>query len=202
MLAKAQDQGYLKYPDARGEDWVDRLLKPRMRRPPYKWFAADGYKAAEFRDIVWIDRDEGRAVCMGRGENTYGVFRGYTTTTEDGGETWSTPEPTNIPSGENTITLTRLPDGRLAILGTFGDRNRSNRRPLCIAISDDGRNFSRVYRLFDSQAKHQMVGVVFDEGYMYVAGPRGGDKNAGRGEHFILRFPVTKLPKAATPSEK
>mgnify|MGYP006277930651 FL=1 len=196
-LSKAQDEGYLKFPDASEEAWVDELFRREMGRPEYKRFATDGYKAAEFRDIVWIDKEAGHAVCMGRGENTYGIFRGYTTETRDGGETWAKPEPTNIPSGENTITLRRLPDGRLAILGTFADRFQGERRPLCIAISEDGRNFSQVYRLSNSKEKHQMVGVVFDEKYMYVAGPHRSNGNAGRGEHFILRLPLKELPPAS-----
>lgn len=197
MLQKAQQQGYLEFPDARTEPWVKELMSGGMGRPPYKRFATDDYKAAEFRDIVWVDREQGHAVCMGRGENTYGIFRGYTTTTKDGGKTWQKPEPTNIPSGENTITLARMPDGRLFILGTFGDRSRRERRPLSIAISDDGRNFSRVYRLGHGDQKFQMVGVVFDDDYMYVAGPHRSNGNAGRGEHFILRFPLDKLPRPA-----
>jgi len=192
-MRKAQDEGYLQFPDASKEAWVDELFRHEMGRPQYKRFATDGYKAAEFRDIVWIDKEAGHAVCMGRGENTYGVFRGYTTQTRDGGETWSTPEPTNIPSGENTISLTRLPDGRPAILGTFGDRDRSDRRPLCIAIADDGRNFSRVYRLSPSDAKHQMAGGVFDDRHLVVAGPHRSHGNSGRGEHFVLRLPLSNL---------
>lgn len=196
MLRKAQDEGYLQFPDASAEAWVDELFRHEVGRPAYKRFATDGYKAAEFRDIVWIDQDAGHAVCMGRGENSYGIFRGYTTETRDGGETWSTPEPTNIPSGENTITLARLPDGRPAILGTFGDRSRGDRRPLCIAISEDGRRFSHVYRLSQSEEKHQMVGVVFDEEYLYVAGPHRG---SGRGQHFVLRLPLANLPAGEDP---
>jgi hypothetical protein len=81
---------------------------------------------------------------------------------QDGGKAWDQPEPTNIPSGENNSTLRRLPDGRLAIFGTFADRFQGERRPLCIAISDDGKTFSRVYRLGTGVSKFSMVSVFSD----------------------------------------
>ena len=187
-------EGYLDYPDASAQEWVDELT-PDIKLPPGRGnVAADGHRCTEFRDMIWLDEDRKRGVCMGRGENTEEAFRGYTARTADGGKTWDQPEPTNIPSGENTITLRRLPDGCLAIFGTFGDRDRSERRPLCIALSDDGRNFSRVFRLGGDDEKHQMVGVVFDETYMYVAGPHRSNGNRGRGEHFVLRFRLERLP--------
>jgi hypothetical protein len=199
---EAVAEGYLDYPDADAEDWVDDL-QPELTLPPGRGnVATDGYRATEFRDVIWFDAERRQGVCMGRGENTDGVFRGYTARTDDGGMSWHQPEPTNIPSGENTITLRRLPDGRPAIFGTFADRFRGERRPLCIAIADDGRNFSHVYRLGHDDERHQMVGVVFDERHMYVAGPHRSNGNAGRGEHFVLRLPLDKVPAAEQPPEQ
>lgn len=187
----AVEAGYLDFPDARDESWITELTSPEINRPAGRGnVATDGHRATEFRDVIWLDPERRRAVCMGRGENTEGAFRGYTAITNDGGTSWNQPEPTNIPSGENTITLKRLPDERLAIFGTFGDRDRSERRPLCIAISGDGRNFSRVYRLGEGDQRHQMVGVVFDDQHIYAAGPHRSNGNGGRGEQFILRFPL------------
>jgi hypothetical protein len=191
-------EGYLDYPDASNQDWVGELTPDIILPPGRGNLATDGHRCTEFRDMIWFDDDRQRGVCMGRGENTEGAFRGYTALTDDGGKAWDQPEPTNVPSGENTITLRRLPDGRLAILGTFADRDRSERRPLCIAISDDGKTFSRVYRLGTGDQKHQMVGVVFDDQHLYVAGPHRSNGNAGRGEHFILRLPLDELPAPAS----
>jgi hypothetical protein len=186
---KAVEAGFLNFPKATESDWKKEAEPVVCGIPGRGVVADDGRQVTEFRDYIWLDKEKRNAVFMGRGENTYRAFRGYTALSNDGGKTWQKPQPTNIPNGENTITLVRLPDGRPAILGTFGDRNRFDRRPLCIAIANDGRNFSHVYRLSESCEKHQMVSVVFDEKYMIVAGPHRSNGNMGRGEHFVLRVP-------------
>jgi len=195
LFAQAQQAGYLQHTDARGEDWVPELLQRDIVLPPGRGnVATDGRRATEFRDLLWLDDERRLAVCMGRGENTDAAFRGYTARSDDGGRTWQTPEPTNIPSGENTITLARLPDGRPLILGTLGDRHRGERRPLSLAIADDGRHFGTVFRLSETDAKHQMASVVIHDDNVYISGPhRSNGNNGGRGEHFALRLPLAAL---------
>jgi alpha-L-rhamnosidase len=61
---------------------------------------------------------------------------------EDGGDTWSRPEPTTLISPCSSLTLKTLPDGRLIVFYNHVSPLRPGaffpRIPLCYAVSDDG----------------------------------------------------------------
>jgi predicted neuraminidase len=56
----------------------------------------------------------------------------WRTTSLDGGETWGTPTPTDIPNPNSGIDLLRLQSGKLALAYNPSDRLRT---PLCVAIA-------------------------------------------------------------------
>ena len=70
---------------------------------------------------------------------------------------------------------------------------------MCIAISDDGRTVSKVFRISSAEHRFQMVRVVYHGEYLYMSGPFKSNRdhtnfNMGRGEHFVMRFPIESLP--------
>ena len=66
----------------------------------------------------------------------------YTSWSEDGGDTWSTPEPTTLVAACSSLTLKTLPDGRLIVFYNHVKPLRAGaffpRTPLCYAVSPDG----------------------------------------------------------------
>jgi hypothetical protein len=66
----------------------------------------------------------------------------YTSWSEDGGDTWSTPEPTTLVAACSSLTLKTLPDGRLIVfynhVKPLGAGAFFPRTPLCYAVSSDG----------------------------------------------------------------
>ena len=71
----------------------------------------------------------------------------YTSWSGDGGDTWSTPEPTTLTAACSSLTLKTLPDGRLIVfynhVEPLGAGAFFPRTPLCYAVSsDDGQSWS------------------------------------------------------------
>ena len=66
----------------------------------------------------------------------------YASWSEDGGDTWSTPEPTTLVAACSSLTLKTLPDGRLIVFYNHVKPLRAGaffpRTPLCYAVSPDG----------------------------------------------------------------
>ena len=66
----------------------------------------------------------------------------YASWSEDGGDTWSTPEPTTLVAACSSLTLKTLPDGRLIVfynhVKPLGAGAFFPRTPLCYAVSSDG----------------------------------------------------------------
>ena len=66
----------------------------------------------------------------------------YAAWSSDGGDSWSTPEPTTQTAACSSLTLRTLPDGRLIVFYNhatpIGPGAFFPRTPLCYAVSDDG----------------------------------------------------------------
>ena len=136
----------------------------------------------------------------------------YQAWSSDGGETWSPPEPTTLVSACSSLTLKRIPDGRLVAVynhtkplqpGTFFPRT-----PLVYATSeDDGQSWSEPFCIDaegveDGDRQHVYPSVCpMDEGMLLVysthaADPKGTFSNGGRegwrvggGKSCILAYP-------------
>ena len=127
-LKLAQQDGFLQYEEVYDDPWLAELNLEKRAREGKKLKASNGLVVCEIYRHT-LDADANTAIAFGRGENAQGNFRCYTSLSYDGGETWEMFQPTNIPNGENTVALFKLPDGRWAILGTLGDRWQRERRP-------------------------------------------------------------------------
>ncbi|MCL8026103.1 sialidase family protein [Nocardioides bruguierae] len=113
----------------------------------------------------------------------------YLATSEDGGETWSRPSPTELPNNNSSITALRLPSGRLGVvcndLGFNSGRTQVfwpfERPSVTLAASDDaGRTFAwrRVVEVGDgftgranlrANRRHEYPGLAVDaDGHLHV----------------------------------
>jgi lysophospholipase L1-like esterase len=66
----------------------------------------------------------------------------YASRSDDGGDTWSEPQPTTLVSACSSLTLKTLPDGRLIVFYNHAAPIKAGaffpRTPLCYAVSGDG----------------------------------------------------------------
>ena len=144
----------------------------------------------------------------------------YSSSSADGGDTWSEPQPTTLVSACSSLTLKTLPDGRLIVfynhaaplkLGAFFPRT-----PLCYAVSGDGGQSWSEPIIVDNEGmetkdrQNIYPSIAFTKEGMLVfwsthqADPKGsfaGQYNPaiGGGKRAILAYPkVSESHKAAT----
>ena len=87
-----------------------------------------------------VPLDEKRAIVLLR--NVTDARKIFISRTNDGGLTWTPPEPTDLPNPDSGISGLGLSDGR--ILLAFND-SAENRTPLSLAVSsDEGRTWKRL----------------------------------------------------------
>ena len=101
----------------------------------------------------------------------------YESDSTDGGETWSVPEPTEIPNGNAKFWLGTLPDGRYIYIGNPGPG--TSRCPLALSLAGEDMVFDThaliesrpISRKFPGMYKGGMYGyphaVVYEDG-LYV----------------------------------
>jgi sialidase-1 len=114
------------FSDDGGETWQ------RSRAPAD---LADGRGMAE---PCVAELDGGRLIMLAR----TGSGCKYRSWSEDGGGTWSKPEPTSLISACSSLTLKAMPDGALIVFynhaESIGPGAFFPRTPLCYAVSTDG----------------------------------------------------------------
>ncbi len=69
----------------------------------------------------------------------------------DGGDSWTSPTPTNIPNPNSGIDLLRLHSGRLVL--AFNN-SAIRRTPLCVMISEEDEQWGRIRTLEDGLAEY------------------------------------------------
>ena len=121
-----RDEGLAMLSDDAGATWrlsagAARIEAPRGMAEPC---------AAELKD--------GRVLMLGRtGQGSH-----HAAISEDGGETWSKPEPTTLMAACSPLTLKTLPDGRLIVFYDHAKPLQAGaffpRTPLCYSVSGDG----------------------------------------------------------------
>ncbi|MFC4006150.1 exo-alpha-sialidase [Nonomuraea purpurea] len=128
-------------------------------------------------------RPDGRLLALFRDRRARRV---YASTSADG-RAWSTPERTDLPNNDSSVQLTRLGDGRLALVYNDASlerdqfrwvtkngqrRKKALRTPLVVAVSEDGGE-SWPYRrvLQDSDTEYWQSEL----GYSYPSVIDGGD---------------------------
>jgi len=75
----------------------------------------------------------------------------------DGGETWSQPEPTQLPNPNSGIDLLRLKSGALVLAYNPSDRLRT---PLCVALADESEMWQCRRTLEDARAEFSYPTLV------------------------------------------
>ncbi len=76
---------------------------------------------------------------------------------EDGGETWTTLAPTDLPNPDSGIDAVALADGRALLVY---NHNQTGRTPLNLAISDDGEAWSAVAILEDQPGEYSYPAII------------------------------------------
>ncbi|MCA9177639.1 MAG: exo-alpha-sialidase [Planctomycetales bacterium] len=112
-----------------------------------------------------VERRDGSLLCLLRNTNQ----RQYFSVSEDGGERWSTPRPTTLPSPESPALVKRIPKtGDLIVLwNNVASKSNWPRTPLSVALSrDEGESWSLVKdidRREDYDAAYPSLTFVGDE---------------------------------------
>jgi sialidase-1 len=153
---------------------------------------------------------DGRLLMLAR----TGSGRNYAAWSDDGGDTWSVPEPTTQAAACSSLTLKTLPDGRLIVFynhtEALGPGAFFPRTPLCYVVSaDDGTTWDEPVLIDESGVllrDRQCIypSIVFtDEGMLVVYSVHEADPNgsfAGSysnvcpdcgGKRAILEYPAT-----------
>ena len=112
-----------------------------------------------------VELRDGRLYCLLRNTNQ----RQYASVSEDGGDHWSTPEPTELVSPESPALVKRIPTtGDLLVLwNNVASKSNWPRTPLTAAISDDEgktwKHFCDIENRQDVDAAYPSVTFVGDE---------------------------------------
>ena len=91
----------------------------------------------------------------------------------DRGETWTSPESTNFPDSRAKQSAGNLPDGSAFIISNPTDSNY--RIPLAIALSEDGKTFTKAYALREKDnlqslryaGKAKKIGYHYPKSFIY-----------------------------------
>lgn len=142
----------------------------------------------------------------------------FASRSDDGGDTWSKPEPTTLVSACSSLTLKTLPDGRLIVFYNHAAPIKAGaffpRTPLCYAVSGDGGKSWSPPVLVDDEGvankdrQNIYPSACFTKEGMVVmwsthgADPKGSfagqyDANIGGGKRAILALPAKAPPNAA-----
>ncbi len=89
----------------------------------------------------------------------------YESVSRDGGASWSAPVRTSFPDGNAKFYLGQLPDGQYCYLGN--PVPGSERCPLVLSLSRDGRCFDRHFLLEDKPTERKFAGVFKNGMYAY-----------------------------------
>ena len=113
---------------------------------------------------TWYQTDDGRIWMYQRDSSITGHLA--ITFSDDEGETWSDLVRTNFPNSYSRAFAGRLDDGRFYLVGN-NFNYLLDRRALLIALSDDGRTFTRQYTLVDGNTTRRINGRHKEDGYHY-----------------------------------
>ncbi|MFA6545964.1 MAG: exo-alpha-sialidase [Limisphaerales bacterium] len=143
----------------------------------------------------------------------------FASRSEDGGDTWSKPEPASLMSPCSSLTLKTLPDGRLIVFYNHAAPIKAGaffpRTPLCYAVSGDGGKTWSPPVIVDDEGvankdrQNIYPSACFTKEGMVVmwsthgADPKGSfagqyDASIGGGKRAILAMPTKALPKTAS----
>jgi hypothetical protein len=193
-----RNQSLCFFSDDGGETW-------RRSREPAKLDDARGMQEPCVAEV-----EGGRVLMLSRTGSGF-IFASRS---DDGGDTWSKPEPTTLVSACSSLTLKTLPDGRLIAFYNHAAPIKAGaffpRTPLCYAVSgDSGKSWSAPVIVDDEgvankERQNIYPSACLTKGGMVVmwsthgADPKGSfagqyDANIGGGKRAILALPA-KVP--------
>ncbi len=122
-----------------GKSWTDpgaRITLPEKFWPENK-AKTSKFPERELDQPTIIQRDDGNLLCLMRAYRPLGKM--YQTISEDGGRTWSEPEPSTLPNPDGGFNMIKLRSGNVAIAYNHSSEVRN---PLSVALSeDDGKSW-------------------------------------------------------------
>jgi predicted neuraminidase len=90
----------------------------------------------------------------------------FASTSDDNGETWSTPGKTNFPDSTSRFFLRRLPDGQTIMINN-PSATQYDRSVLALSSSNDGVTFDRSVALRNDPATQDFGGKHKVDGWQY-----------------------------------
>ena len=111
----------------------------------------------------FLEGPDGRLMMLLRS----GTPRLWASFSEDRGETWSLPKPTDFTDNRTKFFLNQLPDGRYYYIGTPDPFPPRFRHVLALYLSRDGRRFDQHYLLENRQFKGRWPGLDKNGVYGY-----------------------------------
>jgi hypothetical protein len=110
----------------------------------------------------WILPDDNLAAVFRDNRGSGFLYRSFSA---DDGRTWSAPVRTNFPDATSKLSGLRLGDGRYVLVSNPRPKKRD---PLTLAVSDDGRVFSKMLYLVGGRHV-DYPHVIEHEGCLYIA---------------------------------
>ncbi len=99
----------------------------------------------------------------------------HVNSSKDGGRSWTMPVITDIPNSMQRVYGGTLPNGRAYLINDACPQLLL-RRPLTIALSDDGRVFDRIWMLVDDPTEYRFPGLLKVHGWQYPAAFVNGNR--------------------------
>jgi hypothetical protein len=140
------------------EDTTDLTVEPRVVQIP----KAEGLAPSQG---TWYETDDGRIWMYLR--DVEFSCRLALSFSDDGGNSWSEPQFTDFPNTCSRAYAGRLTDGRYYLAGN-NYRRLLDRRTMLLALSDDGREFDRMFTVVTGDTTRRIEGKHKEDGYHYA----------------------------------
>lgn len=93
----------------------------------------------------------------------------YRSDSADGGETWTSAYPTELPNNNSGIDLARTSDGTLYLVYNPVGVNWGKRTPISLAVSgDNGNTWKKLMDLSAGEGEFAYPAVITDDNYLYI----------------------------------
>ena len=188
---ESHDRGFIEACDAFRSDRIRRI----------QWWEED-YLASD-ADTFYMPHERGKAFCFYTVSDalTVGLFKSRLMTyTMDGGNSWEKPfRAESLTYSGAKIWGQKLDNGQFALV--YNPTDASERHPLCVAVSNDGLNFSNLAVVHGEVPVKRYWGIEKRPGPQYVRGivegngdPPGNDLwvvySVSKEDIWISRVPV------------
>lgn len=200
-------EGFPQYPDAQDAQFhevanqINHYLENPLHRPGWAFLdhveqpiAIDHHRMCE---PTAFRRPDGVVVKLSRDCGPHASHRMYASLSEDGGTTWATPVPTNIPDSPSKSVAGTLPNGETYLIGNQISPNRF-RDPLVMSLSPYGKTFNWAAALRHGTPPLRYPGKSKNRGFQYPAALVVGNSlwviySINKEDIAISRIPLSDL---------